>query len=177
MEFFLVATENGALGVEWSEAAAPPACPVCGRHTRPDPAMGYEVVVADASELKDLNHAAPVYVASPRFAAWYERTGQTGLAFDPLPRIEGRLRARITGAARLPPSSGATATVRCDHCGYRYYEVDGPWRIDEEAWDRSGFFQVSERPGAMFCSRAAKAAVEEAGLTGAVFLEMDLVAL
>jgi hypothetical protein len=177
MQFFFIATENGALITDWDDRKAPPACPVCGRPVGPDPAAGYVVHVDQPAELKDLNHAAPVYVASPAFVEWYGRTGQSGLAFDPLPGIKGRQRARITGSARLAASSRATVRERCDHCGYRYYEVAGPWEIDEGAWDGSSFFAVVERPSAMFCTETAKAAIEDSGLAGPVFMEMELVML
>lgn len=178
MEFFFVATENGAIYAEFDEQKAPPPCPGCRRRrTSTDVAASYQVEVADASALADLNHAAPVYVASSAFVGWHHGAGLSGLEFEPLEKPAGYARARIVGSARLHPSSRARATEQCPTCGYRYYEVAGPWAIDERAWDGSPFFEIEERRGAMFCSEPAKSALESSGLSGPVLLDMDVVAL
>jgi hypothetical protein len=123
-------------------------------------------------------HADPLYVASDAFAAFCRDERLGGLEFTPVEGLEGGFaRAVPAGSARLHPSSNVQVVDECGRCGFKDVLVGGPWRIDEDAWDGSAFFHVEERPVVTFCTADAMAALQASGLTGPIFIELDLVAI
>ncbi len=177
-DFFLLGSEPSALVAQFDESQAPPRCPVCGRLPGDDPAAGYVPRLKPSAPRLDLMHADPLYVASDAFATYCREKGLEGFELRPVEGLEeGLMRAVPAGTARVHSSSDVQVADECDHCGFRDVMVGGPWRIDEDAWDGSTFFHVEERPVVTFCTGEAMAALQESGLTGPIFIDLDVVVI
>lgn len=177
MRCHLVTGSYAGVVAEWDEREPFDPCPHCGRNRTPDPLAHYVVSAEDAETLRDLVDATPLYLGSEALVRWYEASGLSGLAFASVNGIESHRRLVIEGSARLAELSRMTLTEECPVCGRRTHSVEGPWALDEAAWDGSAFFQFEGREGLLVCTEKARKEFTAAGLTGAEFQDISEVAL
>jgi hypothetical protein len=174
MEFLLLSGEDTGLELVARDDGDKRRCGTCGRAVEVSPDAVYRISVRDLDAVVDLMHVPPMYAASSGFVDWVEREGLTGLAFEPIDAGRAVVRVRATSSARLDPAGVVERT--CAGCGYREYEVQGPWQLDRRSWDGSAFFALRERNELIFCTTDAAERLGASGLEGPTFMPPELMA-